>query len=94
MLFDYPEQETYKLPETFPVAAKTAWDIVPEEKAMFLSSTERRTCSKCGVHNGICVCVYAVQIYQSHWKCSKYMVCLCSKCAKINGDVLSNFMFF
>ena len=57
MLFDYPEQETYKLPETFPVAAKTAWDIVPEEKAMFLSSTERRTCSKCGVHNGICVCV-------------------------------------
>ena len=54
MLFDYPEQETYKLPETFPVAAKTAWDIVPEEKAMFFSSSEGRTCSKCGVHNGIC----------------------------------------
>ena len=24
---------------------------------MFLSSTEGRTCPKCGVHNGICVCM-------------------------------------
>ena len=34
------------------------------------------------------MCVY-MQIYQSQWKCSKYMVCLCSNYAKINGDVLS-----
>ena len=43
---------------------------------MFFSSSEGRKC------------VY-MQIYQSPWKCSKYMVCLCSKYAKINGDVLS-----
>ena len=32
-----------------------------------------------------------MQIYQSPWTCSKskYMVCLCSKYARINGDVLS-----
>jgi hypothetical protein len=64
--------------QTFPFAAKTDWDIVPEEKAMFFSSSEGRKC------------VY-MQIYQSPWKCSKYMVCLCSKYAKINRNVLSIF---
>ena len=37
------------------MAEKIDWDIVPEEKAMFFSSSEGRKCSKCGVHNGICV---------------------------------------
>ena len=33
------------IPETFPIAAMTAWDIVPEEKARFCSSKEM-DCSK------------------------------------------------
>ena len=37
------------------MAEKIDWDIVPEEKAMFFSSSEGRKCSKCGVHNGICM---------------------------------------
>ena len=41
--------------QTFPFAAKTDWDIVPEEKAMFFCSSEGRKCSKYGVHKGICV---------------------------------------
>ena len=59
---------------------------------MFFSSSEGRKCSKCGVHKGICVYIYTyiyMQICQSQWKCSKYMVCVCSKYAKINGDILS-----
>ena len=38
--------------------------------------------------------VCAVQIYQSHWKCFKYMVCLRSKYANINRDVLSSKYIF
>ena len=45
----YPE--TYRIPETFPIAAMTAWDIVPEEKAGS-SRSQGLTCSKYGIHNG------------------------------------------
>ena len=46
----YPE--TYRIPETFPIAAMTAWDIVPEEKPGFCRSQGLR-CSKYGVPNGM-----------------------------------------
>ena len=36
----------------------TAWDIVPEEKAMFFSSSQGRKCSQYGVHKGMCVCIH------------------------------------
>ena len=45
----YPE--TYRIPETFAIAAMTAWDIVPEEKAGF-SRSQGLKCSKYGVHTG------------------------------------------
>ena len=45
-------QETYRIPETFPIAAMTAWDIVPEEKPGFCRSQGLR-CSKYGVPNGM-----------------------------------------
>ena len=40
------------IPETFPIAAMTAWDIVPEEKPGFCRSQGLR-CSKYGVPNGM-----------------------------------------
>ena len=45
-----------------PIAAKTAWDIVPEEKVYIeCCSSEGGNCSKYGVHQGICV--YIMSIY-------------------------------
>ena len=38
MLLGHRQQETYNIQEIFPIAAMTAWDIVPEEKAWFFSS--------------------------------------------------------
>ena len=86
--FGLPSLGHLQISETFPISAKIVWDIVPEEKAVFSAALRGESvlfvwCSQ------RYLCVYAVQIYQSQWKCSKYMVCLCSKYAKINGDVLS-----
>ena len=60
--FGLPPVVTYKLP------AKTAWDVVPEEKAMFFSSSEGRKCSKCGVHKDICVYTCRITKFNGRFK--------------------------
>ena len=55
--FGLPPKGTYKLPETFSIAAKTAWDIVPEEIAVFFS-TEGRKCPTV-VFTKVFVCIHA-----------------------------------
>ena len=50
--FIYVHIYIYRIPETFPIAAMTAWDIVPEEKPGFCRSQGLR-CSKYGVPNGM-----------------------------------------
>ena len=65
------------------IAAMTAWDIVPEEKAGS-SRSQGLTCSKYGIHNG--TGMYTCRFYQTFndttLRCSKYIVILCSKYTK------------
>ena len=59
MLFDYPLQETHKLyTRDLPIAAKTAWDIVPEEKVQNAAAVRGESVLSM-VFTKVFVCIYA-----------------------------------